>query len=437
MAPTGPARPCALRLCITLAILGLWMVCVHIYPAWRERGGDWAAVAIGARVAEESDGAALYARSPGFLLVDHPLWKRQAQALDYHGNLYPFLYPPLMASTLLPLARLDLAHVRPVILHGELVLLLFMIALASWQWRPDGLGPGPMTLMLLWLTLSAPLLAAVTSLNIHPLVLACVVLAMVAAQRNAPRLAGIALGGAAFIKIVPVILLLYWIAQGRWACVAWCAATLLSLALLSLGLFGLPAHLQYLGSLADMSASVVPSLWNKGLPALLYGVGVEDLDNSKILRLVPMPEWIRWSSLVALLAGLALTIRGARRHRDDPPADAAGMISTFLIATLSSPAAWSHYYTILLPAFLIWSAMTRSRMAIAAMAIIQAVLVSWLLLGQTDGMRVNGWPGWAVGGEFFAALLLVAALLISRESRQPLGLGKLFGARQSPISASP
>ena len=436
MSPASPAHPSAMRLCMTLALLGAWLTVVQlVYPDWRYRGGDWVTVAVGGRIVDQGDTSALYVRTPGRLMVDHPLWKEQAQALHYKRNLYPFIYPPLMAYAFVPLARPDLTEMKPVIVHAELVLLALMIGLACWQWHPQWLQPGPMALMLLLATFSAPLQVAVSCLNIHPLVLACVVLAIIAAQRNAAPLAGAALAVAVFIKLVPGVLLLYWLAQRRWACAAWCAAALLLLSLLSLAVAGLPAHLSYLGSLRDMSTHIMPSIWNKGLPALLYDAGVEDLDNSAILRLVPLPAWIRLCTLVGMLAGIAVTLRGARRHRDDPLADAAGMISVFLIATLCSPAAWNHYFTILLPAFIVWAAINRSRRTIVAMAIAQAVMVSWPLMRYAADLREWGLPGWAIGGEFVAGVLLVAALLIGRASRRPLGRPDLAGLREQPLPA--
>jgi len=411
-------RPSALRLGVTLTLCALWMTCMHQYPSWRERGGDWVSVVIAARLVQDGHTEALYARRPDHLLVHHPLWQKQAQALDYERNLYPFLYPPVIASAFIPLARVDLAQVKPVILQAELALLVAMIGLACWHWRPTMLRPLPMALLLLSLAFSDPLLAVIRSLNIHPLVLACTIVAMIAAQRNAPILAGSALGLAAFIKVVPAVLLLYWIAQRRWACAVWCIAALLLLAVLSLGLVGIPAHLDYLGSLRDMSANIVPSWGNKSLPALLYGAAVEDLEGSAILRLVPLPGWIRMVALIAMLAGLAAVIAGAHRHRDDPPADAAGMMAVFLMATVSSPAAWTHYFTILLPSFIIWMASRPSRLAIAAMAVAQTVIVSIPITHYAKSMHAEGLPGWAVGGEFFAALLLIAALLVSRQSHR-------------------
>ena len=429
------AYPSTTRLCITLALIGAWLVVVQaVYPDWRFRGGDWVTVAIAGGLVDQGDASALYTRAPGRLMVDHPLWKEHAEALHYERNLYPFLYPPLMAYAAAPLATRDLSQTKPMVLHAGLTLLALSIGLACWQWRPQWLQPGPMALMLLLAAAAAPLRVAVTSLNIHPLIVACLVLAMVAAQRRAAPVAGIALAVAVFIKVLPGALLLYWLVQRRWACAAWCAAGLLLLVLLSLAVAGLPLNLSYLDSMKDMASQLTPSLWNKGLPALLYDAGVEDLDNSVILRLVPLPEWIRLSALLVMLAGFGAALRGARRRRDDPPADAAGMMAMILISTLCLPNAWVHYFTILLPALVVWAAMVPSRPAIVAMAAVQAVLVSWPLTGFTAGLRDKGLPGWAVGGEFFAGVLLVAALLIARESRRPLR-GDLAKLRERTLPA--
>ena len=435
MTSAGLARPSA-RLIVLLALLGAWLIVAPIlYNDWTYRGGDWITVAIAGRIVDRGDASALYTRAPGRLMVDNPLWEEEAQALRYERNLYPFIYPPLIAYALAPLAGLDLAEAKPVVLHAELVLLALMIGLACWQWRPQWLQPAPMALMLLLTLTSAPLHVAIACMNIHPLVLACVMLAMVAAQRNAPRLAGASLALAIFIKVLPAVLLLYWLAQRRWASAAWCAAALALLTLLSLGVAGLPLHLSYLDSVRDMSTHVMPSVWNKSLPALLYDIGVEDLDASVILRLVPLPDWIRVSAFLAMLAGLAAALIDARRYRDDPQADAAGMISVFLIATLCSPNAWNHYFTILLPACIVWAAMAPSRRSVVAMAGVQTVLASWPLTRFGVLLRESGWPGWAVGGEFFAGLLLVGALLIARASRQPAERGDLPQLRERTLPA--
>ena len=141
-----------------------------------------------------------------------------------------------------------------------------------------------------------------------------------------------ALALAAGIKILPGIIALYWLVSRRYDCVAWFALGLAAFAGASLLIGGVAINLEFVANARDLSGILPLLSTNKGLPMLLYdlaGPGAERVGTG----LIPLPRWVSLSNLAILLAGLAFVLRGARRYRDVPVADAAGMVAAFLLVT--------------------------------------------------------------------------------------------------------
>lgn len=411
----------------TLVVLAVWAVFACILYAGQARGGDLAPLAIGARLVARGLDALLYARALDGLYVGDAAWAAEAAHLGYDGAIFPYLYPPLVAHLLVPVAGIDFIWLRCGAIVADVAAILAAVVLAAWCWNRAWLKPAPLLALLAGLSLSIPFVAGAIATNVQGAVILLIVVAMAASQRGRPALAGLALAAAAFVKILPGVIALYWLAAGRRDCAGWFAGGLASLAAISVAVAGVDANLAYLANLRELANTLVPVWSNKGLPGLLYGLGA-DLDTTDTFRLVAIPTWISAATLAAMLGGLALVLRGARRFRSSGIADAAGMAAAFLVVTMASSIAWSHYYRFLAIAVVVWAGLGASGTRRWALPTGVAVLTSIFFKIAAEWLAGHGLPAWMIGGDLVAGLLLLAGLLLGRRGTTPNLAGRASGA---------
>jgi hypothetical protein len=262
--------------------------------------------------------------------------------------------------------------------------------------------------------LSWPLATQIMSLNLQPLVLLAIVVAVAASQGGRSALAGGALAVAAAVKLTPALLILYWIATRRFACVAWFLGAGAVLLALGVAVAGLDLHVEWIARLQDLGGSIVPTKHNRSLAGLLYGFayGLEDTDGG--LPLHPMPGWIKAASAILAVAGAAWCLLDASKARRRPAADAAGQIALLLVAMMAAPLAWDHYFTVLAVAGVVWFRLSGATLPAQALMIVLGVAVSQPVAVAAAVAAPEAWRAWLTGFESFAALALIALLLTAR-----------------------
>ncbi len=396
-----------------IVVFAIWYVFACFFSLSLAAGGDLAPLVIGARFAAEGHDALLYVRSLGYLTVDHAAWTAEAERIRYTGTIYPYLYPPLVAHLFVPLAHINFWVLVIVSAVAETTAIAAALVLAAWHWNRAWLRPATLLMLLGGVSFSIAFISGALATNVQGGVILLTVLAMVWSQRGRPLLAGCALGIAAFVKILPGVVAIYWLLSGRRDSAAWFAAVLAGLGLLSIAVCGLEPNIAYVENFRDLSNSLVPIWSNKGLPNLLYGLG-NTIDISDTFRLVAIPSWVSTVNLIAMLAGLAFVLRDARRFRDMPRADAAGMAAVLLIVTITSPIAWTHYYRFLVIAVLIWGGLRSGGTSRWLLPVLAAVLTSVFYRWASELLASHGLPDWLVGGELIAGLAVLAGLMIAR-----------------------
>ncbi len=404
----------ALRRLAVPLILALWCAMLASYAPLVWRGGDAASLVIAGRLVAEGRLDALYAQASEALAVDDLAWIATAGALGYEWRLYPYLYPPLVAVLAALAAGLDFVLFKAGLLTLTLGALAGAILLAARAWAPRLLAPVPLVMLLAAIALSWPMTAQLVALNLQPLVLLAIVVAIAGAQSGRPALAGSALAFAVAVKVIPAVLILYWLVTRRMACIGWFLAASAALLALGLALAGLPSHLAWIARMQELAQGIVPTAHNRSLAGLLYGLTYDLESGSDSLPIRPLPGWIEASTALAGLVGVALCLNGARRSRDHPAADAAGQCALMLVAMLVTPLAWSHYFLILAVAAVIWIGLagvtSRNAWVLAGMAIALSQPVA--IAGAAAVGR--GWPAWLAGFEPLATLVLIGLLLQAR-----------------------
>jgi hypothetical protein len=397
----------------------IWIIAViasvvaSLLYAMKVKGGDLAPLVIAARLMLRGGPTGLFARGGDALLVDDPAWIAEAADIGYAGILFPFVYPPLVAYAFMPLAQIDFPLLCRLAIPVFVAALGAIVFLSVRQWAPVWMQPRPLLALLFGLLVSFPFLAGADALNIQVFIVLLVVIAMAASQNARPRVAGLALAAAAFVKLVPGVVAIYWLFARRYDCVGWFAAAWVVLVAANVAVCGVPASLEYFENLRELSSALVPILTNKGIPNLLFGLATP-LDRVETYNIVPLPTWIALANSIVLIVALGLVLRGARHYRHDRAFDAAGMSAAFLVATMASSMAWSHVYIFLVVAVVIWGGMQRDAAMQWALPLVVWALASVFFKLATEWLSLRGTPEWLVGGELLAGVVLVAGIVWTR-----------------------
>jgi hypothetical protein len=200
-------------------------------------------------------------------------------------------------------------------------------------------------------------------------------------RRGSPALAAAALLTAALLKYVSLIWLPIALLTRRWRILAIAFALGAGLLVLSLFLSGWPVYSEFLSLLPSLSRGV-PSGQNQSLMGALH-------------RLFPGPAlpagvasalgWVRWASLVALLA---LLVSRPRSSWSAPETVCAAAASTLAWFFAFSPLSWNHYAFYFCPfwGWALWECLTLKARAARPFALL-GIALTWLPLA--GGGRVN------------------------------------------------
>ena len=288
------------------------------------------------------------------------------------GRGWPYIYPPTLATLLIPLTPLPQRAAAGVwYLFSLGCLLLGLRALRRALATPGPfLGRELVPLALIALPASSALLRG----QVSPLLLGLLGLAWLELEREHELRAGVLVALAAAIKLTPGLVLLGFAADRRWrACVGFALGAFLWLVLVPLpwlGLSGTHAALRDYVPRVILPAAQRPEDPHLGLQPNLH-IGTNQSLTSQALRRLP-PAASR--PLCALGGGLLLawTLVLCARRRLDLVAWAWLLGLPLLVA----PVAWHHYHVLLFPALLLLARAERRR-SLALFALLSLIHFVW------------------------------------------------------------
>jgi hypothetical protein len=228
--------------------------------------------------------------------------------------------------------------------------------------------------------------------------------------RGRPVGAGVLAAVLCAIKPQYAIVGLWAALRGHRRFVAGWAAAGVALLGLSVGLYGVAPHLEYLRVLryiARRGESFYPNQSVNGLLNRLLGNG----DNATWMDAFPPPHpWVYAGTLIssALLIALALLWRPARTGTEGT----ADFLGIGLTCTLASPIAWEHHYGILLPIYA-WLYPVLSDRPVLGRATVAVLALSYVVASNSfmAANRLAETPFNVLQSYLLAAGLLVLALL--------------------------
>ena len=358
---------------------------------------------------------AYYWRAAGALLRGEPIYSAEQLSGPYAPQgQNGFLYPPPFAAAVTPFAALVPTDYRVAAWGwtalGAAILVAVILAVA----RSEGLVErlrgslrlGP------WILVAAaigfpPVIGELVLGNVHLVLLGLLGAAWLGIRSGTPngeRLAGIAVGVAALIKVFPGLILLWFLLTRRWQGAAFVLVGVLGATLLALPLTGTQPWLDYptvllnLSAPADTRDTLAPTVWL-----------------SEALGFLPARVVVT-AIAVALVAWSAL--RSTTRM-----SFAVAVMASVLVA----PALYHHYLAILVLPFLLLLAEGRSVAWLGA---------AYLLMsgGKQDGIGDLQWIVNRAMPTAGALLLLTLALLPSRIEIDPQAVGSpgRSGGRTEP-----
>ena len=277
-----------------------------------------------------------------------------------------YLYPPALAALFMPLAALFPDGYLPLAWLWAGLGAAILAATVAWIAAAERIVADRRGLLLLLAAAFAfpPVVGELVLGNVHLELLGLFALAWWGVRRGDRRgeiVAGIAIGAAALVKLVPIVVVVWFIATGRARAAAWTVVGAALLAVLTLPLTGLQPWLDYptvlanLGRPADATDALAPTVW------------LGDLVGPGIARLV-------------VLAAAVVAIAWSARRFVEPASYAVAVA----VAVLVAPAVFHHYLAMLVLPMLLALVATERRGWLAA-----AYLAMWG--GQQPALGGLGW----------------------------------------------
>jgi hypothetical protein len=246
--------------------------------------------------------------------------QQQAQEVEARGlppNESFYIYPPLLAILFVPLTALPLQQAAQVWFFLNMALYGLALVIIS---RELDLGRhtrmSPLLLVLAFLFPPALFTLYKGQVNMVILLLLAVTLWLYLREHQA--LAGISIGVASMIKVIPILLLPYFLWRRRYLLCLTAVATIVVIALLGLIVVGWGPHRTYLSSVVPSLAQPRPNPGNQSLGGFFSLLLVE---NPYVDGLANDPRLWRVATLSAtalVIAGvvLILWLRRERTRRD-------------------------------------------------------------------------------------------------------------------------
>jgi hypothetical protein len=391
-------------------------------------GFDLAPLAAGGKLVATGGRAHLYAHDPlHYNRTSDPVFDRAVRETGFPYGSTPFVYPPLVAWLMRPVAAVPFARVMAAWTWLSLLFLVLTIRLVFATYLPRANRPLSWAVVLAALTVFEPVRYGFWLGQTTSVIVLLVLLALWLARRGRPG-AGVALGIAAFVKLTPALFALIWLWRGPRRAFAAFAATLLALGGLSLATMGPALQVEYLARLRHISGVALIAYNNHSLPAFLARLTVDPATPLASWFERPMPGWVAAATAAVALAMGAAAVMAARRIpvADDarwrPPLE--GM--AFLLILLAPSLAWTHYFVYLLPVAAIAAAAGGWRVApfaAAALALCCRPLIPTQYTFRPADWQIISSP--TLAALAFGALLL-AVLVRAGVSNPWKGRGRKF-----------
>ncbi|MDQ5854679.1 MAG: DUF2029 domain-containing protein [Chloroflexota bacterium] len=284
--------------------------------------------------------------------LGRPLYRLDALLANHFGHAYKL--PPFYAMLLLPFAAADDTFI--LLLHRLLNIALYggTGALLARLLHPRLGWPLALATLGIIMGLMQPAFDTIAYGQVDILLLLLLTLALLGLRSDRPWLVGLTIALATLIKLYPLIVSGFLLAQRAWKAVAWLVAMLALLTGIAVGVLGWQTHVIYLTQVLPRIGGGTSWIENQTingfLSRLLTGTVRIDPVHDRIIDLLTYGGFMLVMALSLLLAARPFDQRSSRY--------ALQVCLVMVVMVFAIPAAWMHYATITIPAFaiLLWHA---------------------------------------------------------------------------------
>lgn len=348
-----------------------------------------------------------------------------------HDSVEQFLYPPVAAVLLLPMAMLPLGASKIVFVLINLLAQFAGIAVLFSDRAPPQRRVLTVTGWLVVLLLF-PFFWGLYLGQANSLVFLACALALRQVRRGDQLGGGALLAVAALLKVFPVLLLVLLLFKRQYRAVAASVATMAVLSLLSLPVVGLSTFQRFFTDVVpEITSRVEPFVRNQGISGTMHRLFT---DNPYVHPIVDSSGLARGVAAVLALTVVGLTVWGTRRVRLDRTLGRRFELEWglwLIAAVLVSSISWEHYAVFLLFTWLpLGELLVRSDLGARRNQVLLAVTAAsfavWALLLQS-GDEYDALPtGLAlqpvVNAKFGATVALFVVTLVVLRSGRPTGV---------------
>jgi alpha-1,2-mannosyltransferase len=285
------------------------------------------------------------------LLDAAPLYEGSSAAAGFIG-------PPFQALFFAPFAAVGGVTAK-IIWHLINVAALFAGIWLTWStWSPIrpriGLPSAPVlrTILISLLAVLVPVQTNFEHQNMNAVLLALLAGATWQLTFGSAIAAGALIGSATALKAFPILLVLYLAFRRQWLALLSAVVTTATLTLLPILVYGPAAFLDLLETFWRLANSGWPARGNnQSLVAALDRIASGfDASGVRVPADAPLAATLFVGIAVVLTVALIVVLASTPRQQNRIPCEVAAVT---ILAILLSPIAWDHYWTLMLPAFLI------------------------------------------------------------------------------------
>ncbi|MEM8591261.1 MAG: glycosyltransferase family 87 protein [Pseudomonadota bacterium] len=378
------------------ALIAVSFVALLLAQSWGRIGTDISALYLGGWLAAAGQAELLYAATPSFLGEPvAPGWVAASEAAGFERAVVAYVYPPIWAALVAPLTAV-LGPAGFANLFSAAGLSAYALSgVAVWRLCRPSMGLPAFLGVAFGLSLfSLAFLFAWALVQPQLIVIALILWSAERLARGRQRAAGLLLGLAAAIKVMPILLIVLFVAERQWRAALWAVGTSGLIAAISVFVVGWPAHAAFLEAGALLNGATL--LYGGNLTfgvlahALFYPGAIESFPPNNTF--VPTRLWLDLLAKVVMAGAAMATLLGTRHlGAQRIPARLLLLLVSF---TFFAPLAWSHYYApVLLLTLGFWGTLPARMVALtvsAALAMMFAPLGNWLaqLPGDLPVMQI-------------------------------------------------
>jgi hypothetical protein len=273
-------------------------------------------------------------------IAEHDIAMRYLPSLEPYMKQHAATHPPAAAVLTIPLGLLSLEAASLAWLGVELCLLVASVVILFKALRPARLDWRLVVLATVTLLAWAPTLYELLNGQWNLALLALTTGAIAAYRRDRPMLAGVLLGLAISLKLIPAMLVLYFIARGSWKVVGLTVVTSVVSTLSSVAVLGLDAGRSFVTLGLSGASGWRASEGNYSIFGAVSHLFEGSDQTPPLLLHQPGLEWP--IAIAAVLLVLVLAWRQWRRGPID-----IGLALGCVLMVMASPVAWQYYLLLL------------------------------------------------------------------------------------------